>query len=225
MILSVKVTEYRRDVDAHVISLARDSNTAAVLRRDYAKKWFDHSKQWPWQADLNAGRGFQWQVVKYAEVVTKEPWKDVQLYFDLRAKVGGPPTPSTITLTGPLKNPARYPILNTAAMAAASEALAGWFCREYYDWDFVARPPRVTPDLEFWDKNEKRFALVEVKSSARMSDIQKLQNKLVTDMIKLLKVLHGMKYIDKGLYYVGVIAIQISSPTDVRLTSLLLRET
>ena len=224
MILSVNVNEHHADVDSHVIGLARDSNTAAVLRRDYAEKWFDYSNQWLWSADLSAGRGFQWQVDKYAEVVTVEPWKDVQFYFAQKAKVGGPPTPSTIILTGPLKNPPRYPILNSAAMAAASEALAGWFCRVHYGWDFIARPPRVTPDLEFWDKNEKRFALIEVKSSGKVGDIQKKKNKLVNDMIKLLRVLHGTKYIQNGFYYAGVIAIQIASPTDVRLTSLLLRE-
>ena len=106
-------------------------------------------------------------------------------------------------------------------MAAAAEGLAGWYCRRCYGWDFSHRPARVTPDLVFQEPSTNRYALIEVKSSSKSGNIQA---KLTTDMIKPLGVLGGTKLIRPGLYYAGLILVQVGGPTDVRLTSLLLEE-
>ena len=118
--------------------------------------------------------------------------------------------------------PVNYPMMNIAAMASAAEALAGWFCEEHYhDWDFYTRPSRVTPDLIFRDLVNRRFALVEVKSSGNLGNPQ---SKITTEMIKLLKVLAPMKLLNQSRYYLGLIMVQVASPVQVNLTSLILEE-
>jgi hypothetical protein len=214
MILAISVTEYRYKIAPHELGLVRDTHTAKRLRQVYAPGWFKSRSVYPWKVDLNAPPGFQSQVDKYAEVVTQNPWNDVELYFTRFAKASG-------LATGPgiLHYPGRYPILNSAAMAAAAEGIAGWYCRERYGWEFVARPPRVTPDLIFRERATKRYALVEVKSSGRSGDIKK---KLVTEMMKLLRILNSSKQLRPGAYYAGIIMVQVAGANDVRLTGLIL---
>ena len=142
MILNVSVTEYRPLVSSYEIGLARDSHTVSRLRARYAPLWFSSHNSWTWHADLAAGRGSQHYVDKYSEVTTEAPWNDVVLFFNRMSLLGGTRVP-----TGPLYYPARYPLLNGAAMANAAEALAGWFCEDHYNWALITRPPRVTPDL------------------------------------------------------------------------------
>ena len=216
MIVNVAVTEYWHQITPHEVGLARDTHTASVLRANYSPAWFSTPKHWNWPADFSSGRGFQWYVNKYAEVTTDNPWNDVLLYFANLAKVKGSPTP-----TGLLYYPGRYPILNSAAMAAAAEALVGWFCQMHYNWDLVIRPPRVTPDLVFRDRTSKRWGLVEVKSSGRLGDVR---NKLTTDMIKLLRVLSSTKQLRPKPYYAALVMVQVAGPTDAWLTSLILEE-
>lgn len=214
--LSVRITEYRCVISGHQLGLVRDTHTAAVLRRRYAPSWFASPKSWIWTADLAAPPGFQWQVDKYAEVVTKDPWDDVVLYFARRARAGGLPVGP-----GPLFYPGRYPILNSAAMASAAEAIAGWFCRQFYGWELVVRPPRVTPDLIFLEPESRRYALVEVKSSGRTGDVR---SKLTTDMIKLLRVLNSSKQLRPGAYFAALVMVQVATASEVVLTSLVLEE-
>ena len=217
MILNVSVTEYRPLVTAHELGLARDTHTVARLRQRYAPSWFSNPSNWVWRPDLDAAPGFQHYVDKYAESSTLAPWEDVILFFNRLAAVSGTPiTP------GPLYYPARYPLLNTAAMASATEALAGWFCEQYHHWSLISRPARVTPDLLFRDPTNHRWALIEVKSSGKLGDVKK---KLTTFMIKLLPILASTKLLRPNLYYAGVILAQVASPTDVHLTSLILEET
>jgi len=83
--------------------------------------------------------GFQRYVMKYSEGVLGDPWADIVLYYDQAAVLAGAPTP--------LGFPPRYPLLNSAAMAMAAEALAGWFCQASYPWAFLGRPQRVSPDM------------------------------------------------------------------------------
>lgn len=216
MILNVLVTEYRSLITPHVIGLTRDAHTVSRLRQMYAPSWFSSPTRWTWNADLDAGRGFQHYVDKYAEVTTEAPWNDVVLFFNRMSSLSGTPVPP-----GPLYYPARYPLLNIAAMANAAEALAGWFCEYNYHWALVTRPPRVTPDLLFRDTTNSRWALLEVKSSGKLGDVKR---KLTSDMIKLLPILSSTKHLRPRPYYAGVIMVQVAAPTEVLLTSLILEE-
>ena len=216
MILDVSVTEYRHSVTAHEVGLTRDTHTVSRLRKQYVPSWFSRPTQRLWRADLTASPGFQWYVDKYAEVITNEPWNDVELFFQRLAAVGRGPIPP-----GPLFYPGRYPLLNTAAMASAAEALAGWFCEVHYNWDLVTRPQRVSPDMVFRDSLSGRWALVEVKSSGRLGNVR---SKLTAEMIKLLRILAATKQLRPIPYYVALIMVQVAGPTDVKLSSLVLEE-
>ncbi len=217
MILNVSVTEYRHPVTAHEVGLTRDTLTISRLRERYVPSWFSSRarSQWQWQADLDAGTGFQTYVDKYTEVTTSEPWNDVELFFDRLAAVG-----RRASYGGSLYYPGRYPLLNSAAMANAAEALAGWFCEEHYDWDLATRPRRVSPDIVFRDKGG-RWALVEVKSTGRSGSVRA---KMTNEMIKLLRILATTKLLRPRLYFVVLIMIQVAGPSDVKLTSLVLEE-
>lgn len=216
MILNVSVTEYRHPVTAHEVGLTRDTHTVSRLREQYVPLWFSAPFQRQWRADLTASPGFQWYVDKYAEVVTNEPWSDVELFFQRLAAVGRGPIPSSR-----LYYSGRYPLLNTAAMASGAEALAGWFCEVHYNWDLFTRPQRVSPDMVFRDNRSGRWALVEVKSSGRLGSVR---SKLTTEMIKLLRILASTKLLSPSLYSVALIMIQVAGPTEVDLTSLVLEE-
>ena len=216
MILDVSVTEYRHDVTALEIGLSRDKRTESMLRRTYVSAWFTNPRHWQQQADLNAPPGFQHYVDKYSEVTTKDPWDDIVLFFQRAPALGQAQFSS-----GALRYPVKTHELNIAAMASASEALAGWFCEDRYGWDLYARPSRVTPDIVFRDSSSGRLALVEVKSSGRLGNPR---SKLTTDMIKLLNILPHTKLLHPHKYYVGLIMVQVSGPNSVDLTSLRLDE-
>jgi hypothetical protein len=158
--------------------------------------------------------GFQRYVMKYSEVVLGDPWADIVLYYDQAAVLAGAPTP--------LGFPPRYPLLNSAAMAMAAEALAGWFCQANYPWAFLGRPQRVSPDMIFYDRQNSRYALIEVKSSGRSSF--SIERKLTSDMIKLLRTLALTKQISAGRYIAGVIVVQVTGKTSATLSSLLLED-
>ena len=216
MILDVSVTEYRHVVTGPEIGLTRDRRTESRLRQTYAPAWFTSPRRWQWQADLDAAPGFQYYVDMYSEVTTKDPWDDIALFFQRASAFG-----QTQFSSGALLYPAKTPELNIAAMASASEALAGWFCEDHYGWGLYDRPSKVTPDIVFRDNASNRLALVEVKSSGRLGNPQ---SKLTTDMIKLLKVLAPTKLLHPHKYYVGLIMVQVSGPDSVDLTSLILDE-
>jgi len=114
------------------------------------------------------------------------------------------------------------PLLNSAAMAMAAEALAGWYCQATYRWAFLGRPQRVSPDMIFCDRNTARYALIEVKSSGRSSF--SVTKKLTSDMIKLLRTLALTKQISAGRYLAGVILVQVTGRANAALTSLILEE-
>ena len=217
MILDVSVTEYRHTITTQEVGLTRDRQTVSRLREQYAPSWFASPNDWQRQVDLDVGRGFQWYVDKYSEVTTREPWNDVTLYFRRTAGIRrAQPTQGGLFYT--LRN---QPVLNIAAMASAAEAIAGWFCETHYTWDLVTRPLRVTPDLIFVDSVSRRLALVEVKSTSKMGD---MRSKLITEMINLLKVLAPTKLLQPGRFIVALIMIQVASPSEVHLTSLVLEE-
>lgn len=216
MILDVSVTEYRHAVTGREVGLTRDRRTESRLRQTYAPAWFTNPRRWQWQADLDAAPGFQDYVDKYSEVTTKDPWDDIALFFQRASAFG-----QTQFSSAALLYPAKTPELNIAAMASASEALAGWFCEDHYGWDLYARPSKVTPDIVFRDNANRRLALVEVKSSGRLGNPQ---SKLTTDMIKLLKILAPTKLLHPHKYYVGLIMVQVSGAYSVNLTSLRLDE-
>ena len=216
MILNVSVTEYRYSVTAHEVGLTRDTYTVSRLREQYVPSWFSTPNQWQWRADLAGNPGFQWYVDKYTEVTTSGPWNDVDLFFQRLAAVGRGSVQG-----GPLFYPGRYPLLNTAAMASAAEALAGWFCEVHYNWDLITRPQRVSPDMVFHDSRSGRLALAEVKSTGRSGSVR---SKLTTEMIKLLRILAITKQLRPSPYYVALIMVQVAGPTDVELTSLVLEE-
>jgi hypothetical protein len=214
LILNVTVTEYKHPVTNQEIGLARDAFTAKVLRANYAPAWFSSPKNWGWRPDLNGTPGFRRYVTKYAEVVLGDPWADIVLYYDQRARLAGAPTP--------LGFPPWYPQLNSQAMAMAAEALAGWFCRATYQWDFLGRPQRVSPDLIFYERHTGRCALIEVKSSGRPSF--SVKKKLTSDMIKLLRTLALTKQISAARYLAGVILVQVTGRATAVLSSLVLEE-
>ena len=216
MLLNVSVTRYRHLVTAREVGLTRDTHTVSRLRDRYVPAWFANPVRWIWPADLTASPGFQWYVDKYAEVTTLNPWDDVDLFFQRLAAVGR----GTIR-PGALFYPGRWPLINTAAMASASEALAGWFCEDQYNWDLVTRPQRVSPDMVFRDPDSGRWALVEVKSSGRLGNPV---GRLTTEMIKLLKVLAATKQLRPSPYTAALIMVQVAGPTDVVLSSLELEE-
>ena len=218
MIIDVEVTEYRHGITTDQIGLSRDTHSQKRLRSTYAPGWFSSPSRWLWRADLAASPGFQHKVDKFAEVTAVEPWQDIIEYFARKAVAGGVQPP-----TGALHYPGRYPILNTGAMAAATEGLAGWFCEDRYHWHLIERPPRVTPDFVFAERGTGRYATVEVKSSGRLADPK---SKLETDMIKVLRMLAPTKLLRPSVhYYAGLIMIQVAHATSVRLTSLVLEET
>ena len=216
MILDVAVTEYRHTVTPHEIGLTRDRRTESILRQRYAPNWFSNPVQSQWTPDLTRGQGFQSYVDKYAEVTTQEPWDDIALFFQRAARLGQVQMPP-----GGLLYPVHRPILNISAMASASEGLAGWFCEDYYSWGLEIRPTRVTPDMVFRDYSTRRLALVEVKSSGNMDNPRR---KLIAEMINLFKVLAPTKLLRPSRYYVGLIMVQVESPTKADLTSLVLEE-
>lgn len=216
MILDVSVTEYRHDVTALEIGLSRDKRTETMLRRTYVPAWFTNPYHWQQQADLYAPPGFQHYVDMYSEVTTKDPWDDIVLFFQRASALG-----QAQFLSSALHYPIKTHELNIAAMASASEALAGWFCENHYGWDLYARPSKVTPDIVFRDSASGRLALVEVKSSGRLGNPK---SKLTTDMIKLLNILPHTKLLRPNKYYVVLIMVQVSGPYSVDLTSLRLDE-
>lgn len=216
MILDVSVTEYRHAVTGPEIGLTRDRRTERMLKQTYVPTWFTNPRRWQWQADLDAAPGFQYYVDMYSEVTTKDPWDDIALFFQ-RVFASHQAQFSS----GALLYPVKTHELNIAAMASASEALAGWFCEDHYGWELYTRPSRVTPDIVFQDSASGRLALVEVKSTGRPGN---MQSKLTTDMIKLLKILPPTKLIRPHKYYVGLIMVQVSGPYSVNLTSLRLDE-
>ena len=218
MILDVSITEYRQTVTAYEVGLTRDRQTESRLRQQYTPAWFANPVRRQITADFTTAPGFQWYVDKYSEVTTSDPWNDIERYFQRANLVGrqGHGQPNVLSY------PVSYPILNITAMASAAEALAGWYCETpYIDWSLHVRPSRVTPDMVFRDNASGRFALVEVKSSGNMGDPR---SKLTTEMIKLLKVLAPTKLLNRSLYYVALIMVQVASATQVDLTSLVLEE-
>lgn len=216
MVLNVAVTEYRAIIPSQVVGLARDSHTVRRLRAQYAPLWFTSPIKSTWNPDLNAGRGFQHCVDKYAEVTLKAPWDDVLLYYDWLFLLSG-----KSIQPGTLHYPPLYPVLNTSAMSNAAEALAGWFCEDHYSWTLTIRPERVTPALIFRDRVNRRWALIEVKSSGKLGE---LNRKLTSAMIKLLPILSSTNQLNPNPYYVGVIMVQVKGPADLLLTSLILEE-
>ena len=164
MVINVDITEYRAPVTAYEVGLAGNRSGAKLLKERYSSAWFSSPQSQSKQLDVTPSAGFQKLVDKYAEVTTHDPWSDVTLYFQRLS-------------SGPL----RFPILNTAAMAAASEAIAGWFCETSHPWGLLLRPPRVTPDLIFMDTATGRWVLVEVKATARPH----LGTKSTTDLDKI----------------------------------------
>lgn len=215
-VLNVSGVEYRNQIDPRVLGLVRDTHTEKVLRSQYAPAWFQRPTPLSWSADLTSARGFQWYVDKYSEAVTVEPWDDVVQFFGRLGKAAGKPAPIP-----PLFYPARFPILNTAAMAAAAEALAGWFCEYRYGWQLIIRPPRVTPDLVFLDSSSLQYVNVEVKSSGKVVDVKA---KLLTEMIKVLRVLNASKQLRPGPYVAALVMVQVKSAAEVVLSSLVLEE-
>ena len=218
MIIDVSVTEYRHSLTSRQIGLTRDRHTTSILREQYVPLWFQSPRMGQWKADLNAYPGFQQYVNKYTEVTTEEPWNDVVLFFRRLAAVGSRPIQ-----TGGLFYPGRYPLLNTAAMAGAAEALAGWFCEDHYNWDLFTRPQGVQPDMVFRDSKNGRWAFVEVKSTSQKKNVE---TQLRNDMIKLLSTLPHTKLLNPSarLYYVVLIMVKVVGPADVELTSLVLEE-
>lgn len=86
MILDVAVTEYRHVVSPREIGLTRDRQTVARLRSQYAPLWYSNASTWQWQAELESGMGFQGYVDKYSEVVTLNPWDDIDLFYRRAAR-------------------------------------------------------------------------------------------------------------------------------------------
>lgn len=216
MILNVSVTEYRRELTHLEIGLARDRLTVATLRREHVPNWFANPTNFRMRADFGAdGRGFQPYVDRYSEVATSEPWKDIELYFERKEGVGYAPA-------GALFYSDNRPILNTAALASATEALAGWFCEERYGWTLAHRPQRVSPDMVFTDNANDRLALVEVKSSSVQVNVI---GRLTANMIDLLRILAFTKYLSPARYFAALIMVQLVGPDSVNLTSLVLEET
>ena len=214
--LEVSVAEYRRVLTPREIGLTRDARTVSTLRNDYAPLWFSNRTDWRWRADFDAPPGFQRYVDMYSEVTTHQPWDDVALFFDRVAKAES----GDISLD-PLSYPEPSPLLNSAAMASASEALAGWFCETHYGWERSIRPQRVSPDIVFRERTTGRWALVEVKSSSRLGN---LRSQMTSDMIDLLRILAATKQLRPGRYSVNIIMIQVVGVAEVNLTSLILEE-
>ena len=217
MILDVAVTEYRHVVTSYEVGLTRDKHTESILRKEHAPAWFSNPVRSQATLDFAASRGFQWYVDKYSEVATQDPWDDISLFFRRAARVG------QIRLRPPsaLLYTAQYPILNTSAMASASEALAGWFCETHYNWDLLLRPRRVTPDMVLLDRTSRQLALVEVKSTSKLGSVTA---RMTTETIKLLRVLAATKLLYPGSYYSVLIMVQVEDPSAIRLTSLALEE-
>lgn len=214
MILDVSVTEYRQTFTAWQIGLTRDKSTESMLRDVYVPAWFANPVNSHLTFDFTGSPGLQWYVDRYSEAVTSEPWRDIEYYFHQR-NLGR-------VFRGRLFYPRSAPILNVSAMASASEAIAGWFCRSQYGWDLYFRPARVTPDIILRDNQTGRLALVEVKSSSNMGNPKR---KMTTDMINLInKALLHTQRLRPALYNVALIMVQVASPTEVSLTSLVLEE-
>lgn len=217
MILNVSTTGYRHALTTQEIGLARDRQTIPILRKTHTPAWFANPVRRQFPADFTATRGFQWYVDKYSEVATQEPWNDIELYFQRTSRLQSPQLQQRM-LYFPLRS---QPLLNIAAMASSAEAVAGWYCETHYNWDLLARPLRVTPDMIFYDNVSSRLALVEVKSTSNMGNPT---SKLTTEMINLLKVLAPTKLLHSGKFIVALIMIQVASATEVHLTSLILEE-
>jgi hypothetical protein len=214
LVLTIDVTEYFQPISSREVGLSRDAFSAKLLRHKYAPHWFSSPVRRIWQPDLNAPPGFDRYVAKYAEVVLRSPWDDIVMFYDQSAKLGGAPTP--------LGFPPRFPLLNTAAMAMAAEALAGWYCQSTRPWAFLGRPQRVSPDMIFYDRAKGQFALIEVKSSGTSSF--NIERRLTSDMIKLLRTLALTKQLNTGRYFAGVVMVRVTGRTSAALDSLLLEE-
>jgi len=201
VVINVDVTEYRAPITRYEVGLAGNRPGAKLLKQRYSSAWFSAPKLQSKQLDVAAGAGFQKFVDKYAEVTTFDPWSDVNLYFQRRSA-----------------GFSRFSILNTAAMAAASEAIAGWFCETAHSWALLLRPPRVTPDLIFLDTATGRWVLVEVKATARA----RLGTKVTTDMTKLLRHLSSVYMLSKGKYTAVILTVQVKDESSVALQSVVL---
>lgn len=214
--LEVSVAEYRRALTPREIGLTRDARTVSTLRSEYVPLWFANRTDWQWRADFDAPPGFQRYVDMYSEFTTHQPWDDVELFFDRveKAKNDG-------ALLDPLSYSDSRPLLNSAAMASAAEALAGWFCETHYGWEKVNRPQMVSPDILFFDEENGLLAMVEVKSSSMSGN---LRSRLTSAMIDLLKILAPTKQLRPGRYCVNIIMIQVVGVDEVNLTSLVLEE-
>jgi hypothetical protein len=165
-VINVDIIEYRAAITKYEVGLAGNRPGAKLLKDRYSQAWFSSPISDAKQLDLTRAGGFQAYVDAYTEVTTSDPWNDVELYFQRL-----------------IAAPSRFPILNTAAMAAASEAIAGWFCETAHPWVLLLRPPRITPDLILVDTDNDRWVLVEVKATAR----QRLGSRATTDMTKPLR--------------------------------------
>lgn len=215
-ILDVSVVEYRRALTPREIGLTRDGRTVSMLRNNYVPAWFSNPTNWRWRADFDDPPGFQRYVDKYSEVTTHQPWDDVALFFDRVGNMG-----NGGGSLGALSYPDPAPLLNGAAMASASEALAGWFCEVHHGWEMSIRPQRVSPDIVFRDRASRLWALVEVKSSSRLRNPR---SRLASEMIELLRILAPTKQLRPGRYCAAVIMVQVASADEVNLTSLVLEE-
>ena len=109
--INIDIVEYRAAITKYEVGLAGNRPGAKLLKDRYSQAWFLSRTTDVKQLDPTEAGGFQAYVDAYTEVTTADPWNDVELYFQ---RV--------------IAAPSRVPILNTAAMAAASEAIAGWFC-------------------------------------------------------------------------------------------------
>ena len=214
--LEVSVSEYRRVLTPREIGLTRDARTVSTLRNDYVPLWFSNRTDWRWRADFDAPPGFQRYVDQYSEVTTHQPWDDVALFFDREAKAE-----SGVVPLDSLSYPAPRPLLNSAAMASAAEAIAGWFCETHYGWKMVNRPQTVSPDIVFFDEENDLTAMVEVKSSSSPGN---LRSRLTSAMIDLLKILAPTKQLRPGRYCAIIIMIQVVGVDEANLTSLVLEE-
>jgi hypothetical protein len=214
--LVVKVLQYHSQVTANEIYQCQDKLALRNLRRNYADKWFANAQKSNWDINFLHGKEFQWYVNKYAEITVNNPWDDVSLYFLKLNRLA-----SNSQVNDSFYYPSHFPVVNDYAISAAAEALAGRFYQEYYGWSLIARPIRKGPDFIFREMTSKRWVLAEVCSSVGLDDTHYIMTSHMTNM---LLALSNMKYVRLRPYLVTLAMVQLTGPSEVFLTNLLLEE-
>lgn len=219
--VSVRVYSYDQQADGPTIALTRDRFTQQVLNA-YISSWLaapaavsPYNLQSP-TFDLQS------YIDKYSEQTTADPLQDIRKYFTASGSggttYGGIPTGSSILAYRPKKLQ-----VNTAAVAAIGEGLAGWYLEDIEGLTCIVRPSGVSPDLIFEEPGTGRYALVEVKTRLE-GTAGKMRTQMNEGVFTVLDVLAKTKLIRKGLYLAYAMVVVIYDADNFEIHRLRIEE-